>query len=200
MRANEGTLVKINEFILVSTVSAKDSQVIGRLIDFELIRHYIKAISDELDNCGIRHRIAKEVGASDFVILCGLGFLPPKSNATANISKIRMFGATAQSLLLATRLAETISHWGRTYVAHEHRQCRPVVATQGEISAVGTGGLYIEPFAMNGPRAVDYAVRLEELGRDIGRCVADYVASGCLGAKRHLAVAEDLPIVAKRTF
>lgn len=65
----------------------------------------------------------------------------------------------------------------------------------------GNGGIRLEPFVLNGSSAAQYAQRLEELGRDIGRIIADYVIKGNHGAnvKPHVA-ADMMPVLLRKPF
>jgi hypothetical protein len=171
---------KIQEIVLVSATKGA-GRVMGRLIEGEILRHYIRAISDELDNSSIRHRIADDTRPWEFVISCGLGWHEGRKEANTNRSKVWI--ASNETSILGSLIAEALSHWGQTYISLDHKSCRPVVKMQDNILFKGQGGIHIEPFQINAHNGELYAQRLEQLGRDIGRCLADYAIKGSPGIR-----------------
>lgn len=160
---------------------------VDNLLEVEIIDRYVRAIVDELDDAGVRHRVlpvrrppgvepsARHLGIfpGTLVLHCSLGWDDKKRGAS---NKSAAFIGTDEASTLAVLVAETMAHWGQTYVAYEHRGCNPVVDGEDRLLAVeGASGLRLEPFMLNGPSAGLYAEKLEELGRDIGRVVSDFI-------------------------
>lgn len=183
---------KLVEFAVVPAVSLGQGECIGNLSEADIIQKYVKALSDELDGCAIRHRISTAPFPYEFVIHCGLGFYrkPPSQRPLENTSRVYM--GTPEVNGLACLLSDGLGHWGKVYVSHGHRGAKPVVDREDKLLQVQNGGVRLEPFVLNGAKAAEYACRLEQLGRDMGRIVADYVASGDHGAKVKLTTAENM--------
>jgi hypothetical protein len=157
----------------------------GGMAETEIIKRYARALSDELDHCAIRHRLGDSPRPWELTISLGLGWTEAKKDLLTNRSRIWISDARASSL--ASLLAETLSHWGHTYIGLEHRSCKPV-ALQEEVAHVS-----LQPFQLNGLKAGVYAQKLEELGRDLGRTIADYIAKEKGGGMVKMTKAADLP-------
>ncbi len=187
---------RIHEIVLIPSAGHLGPGVYTRghsvdaMAEVELVDHYVRSFVDELDQSSIRYRvvptrngpgIAPEhwydgtAEANSLPILCSIGW--DKSvhrSAATNTSSVRF--SPAVSSALASGIVETMAHWGSLYV-HGHRRSTPV-----EDEAVK--GIVLEPFRINGPAAAQYAARLDKLGRDLGRFIADY----CLGKKTGTAI------------
>lgn len=171
----------------VLLVPASQGRCEGLLAETEIIKRYARSLSDELDHCGIRHRLGEQARPWEFVVSLGLGWTLAKKDLLTNRSRIWISDARASSV--ATFLAETLSHWGQLYAGVEHRSCKPIAKQEQDAH------IYIEPFELNGPKANAYAQRLEELGRDLGRTIADYVVREKSGAGIKMQRAADFPVV-----
>lgn len=169
----------------VLLVPASLGRINGMLAETEIIKRYAKALSDELDHCAIRHRVGESPRPWEFVVSMGLGWTLSKKDPLTNRSRVWISDARASSV--ATLLAETLSHWGGLYAGTEHKSCKPVARQDTDAHC------HIEPFELNGPKAAVYAGRLEELGRDLGRTIADYVVREKSGAGIKVQTAADFP-------
>lgn len=176
------TSLPMHEVLLIPRSLARME---GNLAETEVIKRYARALSDELDHCAIRHRLGEKPRPWEFVVSLGLGWTEAKKDLLTNRSRIWISDARASSI--ATLLAETLSHWGQTYVGLEHKSCKPVARQEEDAH------IYIEPFQLNGFRAQVYAQRLEELGRDLGRAIADYVIREKRGGTVRMATAAEVP-------
>jgi hypothetical protein len=190
-------LSRIHEIVLIPSAGHLGPGVYTRghtvdaMAEVDLVDQYLRSLVDELDQSSIRYRVVptrKGPGvaperrydgvaeANALPILCGIGWdKSVNKSAGTNTSAVRFAGGVSSAL--AAGLVETMAHWGALYV-HGHRRSTPV---QDESMR---GGLIIEPFRLNGPDAVQYAARLDKLGRDLGRFIADY----CLGKNTGTAI------------
>lgn len=169
----------------VLLLAQSHGRIFGKLSESEIVRKYVRAMSDELDNSMVRHRIGDNPRPWEFVVSLGLGWTIAQKELLTNRSRIWISDARVSQV--GSLLAETLSHWGKTYIGLEHRSCKPV-AKQETMAHV-----YIEPFQMNGLKADVYACRLEELGRDLGREIAGYMAKEKAGGFMKVTTAADLP-------
>jgi hypothetical protein len=78
---------------------------------------------------------------------------------------------------LADALCFGIAEWGRAYV-FGHRVSRPTLV-KGERPFVR-----VKPFALNGPNADEYILRLDKLGQDMGRAIGEYLSGIGQGIRR----------------
>lgn len=182
--------MKIQELVLFP-VSA--GRVIGHMSETDTVRRYVRAIADELDGCRIRSRIGDAKTPAqpwETAVTCGIGWTTSKKDLVCNRS--RVFIPDGNATALGNLLAEALSHWGQTYAGLEHRSCRPVVRASPPY-------LHIEPFELNGVRAEAYASRLEELGRDIARVIADYAIRASSGAVMKTQTSATIPML-RRVF
>ena len=152
---------------------------IDTLAEVDIVDQYVRSLVDELDQSSIRHRVVPtrrapgtpENSRFDLVqdhilpIVCSVGWDPSKNKlSSANISTVR-FGLDMPHAF-AAGLVDAMAHWGSLYV-HGHRRSTP-------LGAEGVRGIVLEPFRINGPSALQYAAKLDKLGRDLGRYIADY--------------------------
>lgn len=158
------------------------------LAEVDIVDQYVRSLVDELENAAIRHRVVatrKAPGTSpenwfqncehSLPVLCTVGWdKSVNKSSTQNVSAVR-FGPEV-SAILASGLVDTMAHWGSLYV-HGHRRATPVQDEKAR-------GIVVEPFRLNGPGAKEYAARLDKLGRDLGRFIADY----CVGKNTHTAI------------
>ncbi len=152
---------------------------IDAMAEADLVDQYVRSLADELDQSSIRYRIANTrkapgtpegercgvPGLNVLPVVCAIGWNQAK-NATALFNSSLVKFAPDVSSVLASGLVQTMAHWGALYV-HGHKCSAPVQADS-------LRGLVLEPFKLNGPNASLYAARLDALGRDIGRFLADY--------------------------
>lgn len=157
--------------------------------EVDLVDHYVRSLIDELDQSSIRHRLVptrRAPGTSDedrydmagvnvLPVVCAIGWDASINKvAAANTSTVRFSPDIPTTL--ASGLVDAMAHWGALYV-HGHKRSTPV-------QSATVRGLILEPFKINGPNANQYAARLDALGRDIGRFLADY----CVGRDTGTAV------------
>ncbi len=159
---------------------------VGSLVEVDLIDTYVQAMADELDNSAIRHRIAttrrapgiptaeraEGIFPHTLVVHCRMGWNEAKKvKAAHNISQV-YYGP--ESAPLARQIAEVVGHWGGLYV-FGHKTAQAISDDEDELLAVpNTWGIRLEPFQLNAPKAEEYAMRLGQLGRDVGRFLADW--------------------------
>ncbi len=187
---------RIHEIVLIPSAGHLGPGVYTRghtvraMAEVDLVDQYVRSLVDELDQSSIRYSIVptrKAPGVepgrrydgtaevNSLPILCTVGWDKSvhKSGGT-NISAIRCSPKVGSSL--ASGLVETMAHWGALYV-HGHRRSNPTVDDT-------VAGIVLEPFRINGPDAEQYAAKLDKLGRDLGRFIADY----CLGKNTGTAI------------
>ncbi len=154
------------------------------LAEIDLVDRYVLPMKDELDQERIRFSIAPTrsppgVSAEERLntlehimpIVCAIGVSrATKIKPAYNLSTV-YYGSDVPKRLY-NLLAEVVGHWGALYV-HGHK-------TAGAVP--GDRGIRIEPFMINGPAALEYAARLDRLGRDIGRAISDYCRQSGAGA------------------
>ncbi len=147
----------------------------GNYSQSDVVDGYVFKLSEELESESVRvspvqtrkapaltpaARLDVPAGFVPLVASCDF-FTKPR---TANASLVEYSGAHLAEL--ARRISEALSEWGRC-TAFDHRwSCIPVNDAAPFIR--------VKPFALNGPRAEDYLLRLEALGVSIGRAVGDY--------------------------
>lgn len=150
--------------------------------EVDAVDRYVRAMVDELDDCAIRTRVYKRKGENmlvlpgSLVLECRVGWFKGSAAKIPATNLSRVFYGNRESLYLAKQLAEAMGHWGELYGSH-HRGAN-AVADDGEdllLKAEGAWGLRLEPFALNGPDALDYCKRLDNLGRDVGRVLTGYL-------------------------
>lgn len=187
---------RIHEIVIIPSAGHLGPGVYTRghtvdaMAEVDLVDQYVRSLIDELDQSLVRHRVVptrkgpgilpdrRYEGTSEanaLPLLCSIGWdKSVNKSATTNASAVRF--SPAVSSILASGLVDVMAHWGALYV-HGHKRSTPV---QDE----GVRGIVIEPFRINGPNAVQYAARLDKLGRDLGRFIADY----CLGKNTGTAI------------
>ena len=189
MRVHEVVIVPGAGYLSAEGIYTRGHQT-DRVTELDVVDQYVRAIQDELDIGSIRHRTletrkrpgipegSRHLGIlpGSFVLHCKVSWnvRPPSKPNTTNRSRI--FYGPGDAPPVAHLIEEILSHWGTLYVAHEHLCASPVEdACDPLLSVPGCVGLRLEPFALNGPNAELYFTKLEQLGRDIGRGVADYL-------------------------
>lgn len=70
---------------------------------------------------------------------------------------------------LADSICFSLAEWGRAYV-FGHRVLKPIEVENDKPF------IRIKPFALNGPHANEYMLRLDKLGEDLGRAIGGYLA------------------------
>ncbi len=86
---------------------------------------------------------------------------------TSNASIVEFSGSFYK---LAERICEGLSEWGRC-AAFGHRVLRPCAVEPID----GKSFIRVKPFALNGPNADAYLLRLDKLGEDLGRAIGGYL-------------------------
>jgi hypothetical protein len=151
------------------------------MAEVDLIDRYVACIADELTDGGIRHRVVNTRKAPgthpddrfhnvfDYClpITCAIGFNDAKK-IKQHYNTSFVLGNEEMPRRFMDELSEVVGHWGSLYV-HGHKTASPQV--QKDL------GIRIEPFLINGPSATEYAQRLTQLGRDIGRYLSDFLRS-----------------------
>ncbi len=187
---------RIHEIIIIPSAGHLGPGVYTRghsvpsMAEVDAVDQYVRSLVDELDQSSIRYRVVptrtgpgiaperRYDGASEanaLPVLCSIGWdKSVNRSATTNISTIRF--SPSVPMALAGGIADTMAHWGSLYV-HGHRRSTPV---QDE----SVTGIILEPFRLNGPSIDQYAAKLDKLGRDLGRFIADY----CLGKNTGTAI------------
>jgi len=157
------------------------------LSECDIVDRYVLGLQEELDECSIRHSICptrKPPGVTlkdrgtvfphTLVLSCAVGWLRPGKAPQSNIS--RVFYGQKEAGGIAKDMALALGAWGNIYTDYGHRSANAFMDPDDPvITGAGAWGLRLEPFAINGPHAIEYAKRLENLGRDIGRVVTDYL-------------------------
>lgn len=163
---------------------------VDAMAEVELVDQYVRSLVDELDQSSIRYRVVptrRQPGVPPehrydgideshaLPILCSIGWdKSVNKSAATNASSVRFHGSVPSAL--AFGLVDAMAHWGALY-AHGHRRSTPVQDDNAR-------GIILEPFRINGPDAALYAARLDRLGRDLGRFIADY----CVGKNTGTAI------------
>ncbi len=176
--------MRIHEIIIVPAAGHAGQGTYSRghtlktLAEVDIVDGYLKRLLDELDISSVRHRVmptrrAPGVPETERYTLkndhalhltCAVGWDTSKSQrCETNISMVSFGPDVPQKL--AAGLVEVLGQWGSLYV-HGHRRAN---AYQTDVP-----GLRVEPFRLNGPHAMQYASKLDQLGRDIGRFIADW--------------------------
>lgn len=176
---------RIHEIVIIPAAGHGGPGVYSRgrtvdaLAEVDLVDHYVRSLVDELDQSSIRYRVVQTRKApgtpellrfdgSDVSILplvCSVGWDSSVNKLSAFNGSMVRFGLDMPGVL-ASGLVDTLAHWGSLYV-HGHRRSTP-------LGTEGVRGIVLEPFRINGPNAMIYAAKLDKLGRDIGRFLADY--------------------------
>jgi N-acetylmuramoyl-L-alanine amidase len=158
----------------------------GKLLEVELVDNYILGICDELDLEGIRWHVLetrKSPGLSDaarqarcqpgmLVLSCHIGEMRLDSVPASTV----LCGKNPRSEDFAEKLAKAMVDWGKQ-VNWLHTSIISHDTPQDGVLASENIAVQIEPFPINAPCAMDYAARLDVLGRAIGRTVAAYAKS-----------------------
>lgn len=193
--------MNLHEFCLIPSAGHMGNGTYWRgaedknLTELDLVDRYLLPLKDELDQCGIRFSVAPTRSAPGMTeeerynvfdhvmpVMCAIGsYQTVKSNAKkgqtvrirpAHNSSAVYYGAEVPRKLYEL-VSEAVGHWGGLYV-HGHKTAAP-------IEHLGRG-LILEPFIIDGPSAIEYAAKLDRLGRDIGRAIADYCRQNSAGA------------------
>lgn len=158
---------------------------VGVYAEVDLVDKYVRGLADELDNARVRHRIfdtrkapgltpsqhMANVYPGNLVIHCGCGWNDAKKvKALHNISAVTHTPAAA---VIARDMASVMGHWGSLYV-FGHRTAQAVVDDHEFFPKDGLG-IHLEPIKINGPKMEEYGKWLDNLGRDLGRYLADFL-------------------------
>lgn len=157
---------------------------IGRLSQLDVIDGYYPTVLDELEASRIRTEVMPtrrppgvrhdqrhvEVALGSCVVELRCGWLG-RTTKGGNCSRV-LYGK-GTPFALAESLQDAVAEWGRCYV-YGHRGQAPVEVDDPLLTRPGTVGFAVEPFALDGPDAGLYAVRLATLGRTIGRIIASF--------------------------
>lgn len=193
--------MRIHEVLIVPSAgySAADGTytrglAFKNLSELDIVDNYVRSILDELDEASIRHRVLNVrmppgvpeglrhsgVQPNTLVLHCRVHWTTGKVIS----NKSRTFYGHGGISELAHVVSQSMSHWGHTYASFGHQAANPVQDLEDPLLCVtGASGIRVEPFAINGPNSQEYAAWLPQLGRDIGRAVADYVIAKDLAAR-----------------
>lgn len=175
---------------------------LGMYAEVDLVDTYVQALVDELDGNRVRHRVLDTrtgpgvpadvhltaVYPGSLVLVCGCGWNAAKKvKAAHNASAVTSTKAAAP---LARDLAAVLGHWGGLYV-FGHRTENAAVASDPFFPQDGFG-IRLEPLQVNGPSVGDYGRWLGNLGRDIGRHLAEWL-EGRGAVARATTIADYLP-------
>lgn len=150
----------------------------GNMAEVSLVDRYVASIVDELADGGLRHRVVNTRRAPgtaldrrfdsifdySLPIVCAVGW-NKATKIKQHYNATTIYGHESLPKKLMVELAEVIGHWGSLYV-HGHKTATPIVHE--------AKGIRIEPFCINGPNAIEYAAKMDKLGRDIGRFLVDF--------------------------
>lgn len=177
--------MRIHELLLIPAAGHAGAGAYARgytidaMAEVDLVDQYMHALTDELSEAGMRYRVVptrrapgtpfldryKMAGENILPIVCAIGWDQSKNQmAAANTSTVRFAGDIPSGL--AAGLVDVMAHWGALYV-HGHKRSTPV-----QVETLR--GIVLEPFKINGPNAMQYAAKLDTLGRDIARFLTDY--------------------------
>lgn len=189
--------MRIHEVLIAPAagyLSAAGKYTLGLSVDnmteVSIVDKYCRGITDALDDSGVRNRtlpVRKPPGIKEgerhhgimpntLILHCRIGWCDKPPSKRPLYNKSRIFQGAGDYGELPELISETMAHWGQIYVIHGHQGCNPVVCDEDPLLKVeGTAGLRLEPFILNGPAAEQYCGKLEELGRDLGRTIADFI-------------------------
>lgn len=186
--------MRIHEIILIPGAGHAGTGVYDRghvsdvYAEVDLVDNYARTMMEELDNSLIRYRVVNTRKAPGtphsqrfdmafphcLPVSLNVGWIDSKKvRALHNVSTIAAHKDAPPRLV--AELADALRHWGGLYV-HGHRCAEPVAQEEPGIS--------LAPFQINGPKASDYAQRLDKLGRDLGRVFVDF----CRGRQDDAAI------------
>lgn len=156
----------------------------GNYSQSDVVDGYGMRTNEELDNDNVRvHQIntrrAPARSEQERLDETPANFLPlilscdwHETTRIHNISTVEYCGA--QYLAAAQAIAFALSEWGRCYV-WGHRVSRPI-AVSGDRPFIK-----IKPFALNGPHADEYLLRLDALGTSIGHAIGGHLLEKKMG-------------------
>lgn len=158
----------------------------GNLTEMDLVDKYVHALTDELDDAGIRWRslpVRKPPGVPEdkrhegifsntLVLHCCLGWMTKCSK----VNKSKLYFSKGSHHELPDLFSEAMAHWGQIYVSHGHQGGKPTIDEADPLLRIPESiGIRVEPFMLNGPELDLYVVQLQRLGRDLGRTLSDYM-------------------------
>lgn len=176
----------------VPFVKAEKLEIFRRYGQFDLLNRCATYCTMRLNQEGVRNLVlTPDVNgemptppASSIIVFLNFGWLDAKYKT--NISSI--YFSPEHSRELARNVMETLSEWG-TCTVFGHRRANPKLGEEKHALPEGQMSLRCEPFCANGPYAAEYAARMNFLGDDLGRVLANFTqkhnwaASAGLGLK-----------------
>lgn len=166
----------------------------GRIVEADVLQTACRSLVDELCNDHVICRLLPvfdppgmsedqriaAIEPNDLVLHLGLGTL---SNVGGTLPKDNYsFVAhgekpAARTRFFAELISDALYEWGQCTV-FGHMVRKAVKDPEDKIIQTQKGiALRVEPFCIDGPGALDYAVRARELGRDLGIALSRYVRS-----------------------
>lgn len=149
----------------------------GAYSQSDVVDAYVATLSEELDSETVRiapvntrvlpgippGQRVKEAAGGHVPLICSCDFY--LRERPTNGSLVEYSGSHLKQL--AYRISESLWEWGRCS-AFDHRGSEAVAINESDAL------IRIKPFALNGPNADDYLLRLDQLGVAIGRAIGDY--------------------------
>lgn len=170
-------------------------EAVGFISEIEVIDGYVRSLCEELDRDNITHEVMEtrvSPGLSDsqrlgaiakyrLVLECRAGFA--YKPGVRNMSQV-FYGPGARDI--GEQISESIAEWGQCFV-WGHRTANPAPSAEAMLNKDDCLAVGIEPFAINGPDAAEYARRLDQLGTAIGRVVSGYLSLRAQARSRGVA-------------
>jgi hypothetical protein len=163
--------------------------------EFNILDGFVRDLCDAMELQRIRHKVLpvlnspgiepderwKHFEANQLVVNLRLGWDPPSSAGTNNWSQVQ-HGDFA-SVKLARTLTDAVGQWGRCHVyGHQTRNPRRD-RKDPLLNREETAGVRIIPFALNGPRAWEYATRLKSLAQGLVWAFKEYLGDDACSGK-----------------
>ncbi len=162
--------------------------------EFSILEGFVRDLSDRLEYQRIRHRVLPVTNSpgipvaqrpdhleeNQVVVNVRLGWDPPNAPGLHNWSMVRH--GDGASVKLARTVTDAIGQWGRCYFFGHQTRNPQRDKKDPLLNKPGTAGLKIVPFAINGPKAWEYARKLKALAESLGWALGEYLGEdACTG-------------------
>jgi hypothetical protein len=159
----------------------------GPLHEVDIVDNYVAALCDELELSRVRYRVMETRRSPGIPLSKRPEYLEPRQlvlhcrlSWDENAPLMAPNGSTVSysqpsSAKLARIVGESVGQWGKCYV-HGHESRNPRRVEDPLLSVPGTFALTVQPFALNGRGAVEYARRFRSLGTALGWSITEYLA------------------------
>lgn len=196
LAAAELSLSRIHQVVIVPGVGWQGKaggfnrgNAIPPFAEYDAIARVMPTLVDELEKDGIRFKVLPthvHPGLSDeeriaaieplsLVVSLRLGWFTRITQREIDANLAQVFYGDGPSRQLADEVSDMLTEWGSCRV-YSHRTGNPRQDPKDALLNVPEcRGLRIQPFALNGPHAVEYGRFLPQLGTDLGRSLADYL-------------------------